>query len=180
MKRRKTNDKYYKGNNQKNTLCYIVLSKLLSISYILISKIFSFIFSKIKTRYKKRKECKNNEKKVFSTRCNIISALVILLSVLFVYVEDSIFYAYPILTVVLPFMYFSEGVNLDIFDEYKDLKLYNAILKLNTFALGSIIIGLYEELWFLNILACNIFIIPYFIGNFNKKYDWDIENINKE
>lgn len=180
MRKRKTKDNYYIGNKRKNNLCYIVLSKLLSISFFLISKICSFIFSKIKSRYIKRKESRNNEKKVFPTRCNIISVLVILLSVFFVYVEESIFYAYPILTAVLPFMYFSEGINLDIFDEYKDLKLYNTILKLNTFALGSIIIGWYEELWFLNILACSIFIIPYFIGNFNKKDDWDVENVNKK
>ena len=176
--KKNTKDKYkrnkYKSKNK--TLSVIIISKILSVLFFILSKTVNFIFSKLKSYRLSKRESRNNERKMFSNRCNIISALVVLLSVFFVYVEESIFYVYPIITAVVPFMYFSEGINLDIFDEYKDLKLYNAILKINAFVLGFAIIGWYQELWFINILSTSTFIIPYIIGNINKEEDWEVSN----
>lgn len=177
--RKKTATKYGKKSASKNRkkkkitvlglLCTII--KFICVSIFKIGKFL--IFKSIDLR-KRRKEHEFYDKKIFSTRCNLITLGVVLLSVCFVFVEKSIFYAYPLLTCILPFMKLSEGINLDVYNQYKDLKLYNSILKINAFILGFVVIGWYQELWFINVLSTTTFIIPYIVGNINKEENWEI------
>ena len=122
---------------------------------------------------KQKEDYKDYDKKMLSTRCNIISASLIALSVIFIYIEESLFYAYPILTCLIPFMKLSEGINQDIYNQYKDLKLYNKILKINLSLFTLILFVKYEELWFINYFMSLIFIIPLILGNLNKEENWD-------
>lgn len=125
---------------------------------------------------KQKEEYKDYDKKMISTRCNIISASLIALSVIFVYVEESLFYAYPIITCLVPFMKLSEGINEDIYNQYKDLKLYNRILKINLSLLVLVLFIKYEEFWFINYFMSLTFIVPLILGNLNREENWDTYN----
>lgn len=134
--------------------------------------IFKILFTSIKKILDNKKEYKNYDNKVFSYRCSFMMALIVILSVLFVYMERSIIYIYPILTCVLPIMILSEGINSDIYNQYKDLSLCNKILKINTLSFLLIYIIFNKKIWFIKFSMILIFIIPLIVGNLNKEKNW--------
>lgn len=134
--------------------------------------IFKILFTNIKKILDNKKKYKNYDNKVFSYRCSFMMALIVILSVLFVYMERSMIYIYPILTCVVPIMILSEGINSDIYNQYKDLSLCNKILKINTFAFLLLYIIFNEKIWFIKFSMILIFIVPLIIGNVNKEKHW--------
>lgn len=147
-----------KKNKKKNTLIkmirkFLVLSKELE---------------------SRREKYKNHDKKVFSARCNLITASMVIMCSGFIYSEGNLFYAYPIVTCIMPFMNLAEGINSDIYEKYKDLKLYNKIIKINLFVISAILISNYEDVWFINFYMILIFLIPLILGNIHKEKEWDM------
>lgn len=140
-----------------------------------LKNIVKIIFINIKKLISNKKECQNPDKpdsKVFSFRCSLIITSIILISVLFIYIEKSIIYAYPILTCIVPIIILSEGANSDAYNQYKDLSLCNKVLKINTLLFLLIYIIFREKIWFINFSMILIFIIPLIIGNLNKEKNW--------
>lgn len=133
---------------------------------------FKILFINIKKIVVKKKEHENFEKKVFSYRCSLIMASIIILSILFIYMETSLIYAYPILTCVVPITILSEGANLDAYNQYKDLSLCNKVLKINAILFLLIYMLFSEKIWFISFNMIFIFIVPLIIGNINKEKNW--------
>lgn len=136
-------------------------------------KLCSFTFNKIIEHRENKKIYRDYDKKVHSTRCNIITLFMVILCVLFVLIEKNLYYSFPLLTCIYPFLKFSEGINNDLYNKYKDLKLYNRIIKLNVLLFTSIAIFKSVDYFFFNFYVILILIVPMYLGNLNKEVDWD-------
>ena len=135
------------------------------------ASIFKKIKNKIKNKLKKMILRKwDNLKKIdwtyrpensknFSTTCNWMTFSLVLLTSLFVYIENSLFYAFPLITVLAVFVKKGTG-NRYKNSSKRDLLLYKRILLVNLFILLAIYFHYYEELWFVNILMFSIFLVP--------------------
>lgn len=161
-----------------------MLFSLLAYLFLSIVKLLIFLF--IKTFYNKNinedNEIEGFDKKVFSYRCIIITSIMIVLISAFVYYKESLFYSYPILTCILPFMLMSEGINFQEDNKYKDLKLYNSIIRKNIIVTSIVFLISYKEIWFISPFMILIMIIPLIIGNLfktndYKNYDRQINNL---
>lgn len=135
--------------------------------------LIKILFVNLVKVFNKKENYKDHENKIFSNRCSIIMASIIVLSILFIYLKDSIFYAYPLLTCVTPIVILSEGINSDPYNQYKDLSLCNKVLKVNAFVFIISYIILSEKIWFISFSMISIFIIPLIIGNLNKEKNWE-------
>ena len=109
------------------------------------------------------------EKKVFSPRCAVITALIIIIVTIFVYRENSFFYIYPLITVVLPFTLLSEGINYDFHNKYKDLPLYEKILFCNLILFMIIYIVAQKKDFYINFYLISVFVIPLIVCNLDTR-----------
>lgn len=101
--------------------------------------------------------------KVFSTTCNLMTLSIVLLCTLFVYLEESLFYAFPLATVLAIFIKFGRG-NRHGDSSERDLVLYKKILLVNLFLVLGVFVEFQEDLWFINFFMILIFIVPLFIA----------------
>lgn len=168
-KKRSYNTKKHKKINNIYFRFFYVISLFFIKAFINLTKTLFVNIGKISN---KKEKYKNHEVKVFSNRCSIIMVSVIVLSIVFIYLKDSIFYVYPLLTCVVPIMILSEGINADPYNQYKDLSLCNKILKTNAVVFLVIYMILNEKIWFISLSMVLIFIIPLILGNLNKEKNW--------
>lgn len=101
--------------------------------------------------------------KVFSTTCNLMTLSIVLLCTLFVYLEESLFYAFPLITVLAIFVKFGRG-NRHSDSSERDLVLYKKILLVNLFLVLGVFVEFQEDLWFVNFFMILIFVVPLFIA----------------
>lgn len=177
-KKRKTK-KYKKIKNFYLRMFLITMDFIVRISFKLIKMVFKGVkntFKHFVSMIKSKSETDEitNENKVFANRCIIITTSIILLSVLFVVKEQSMFYAYPLVSCIVPFLKHSEGINNDPYNEYKDLSLYNKIIKINISILIVFFICLGSKIWIINPCMILIFITPLILGNLNKESQWKL------
>ncbi|MBQ8999058.1 MAG: hypothetical protein IJ086_10290 [Clostridium sp.] len=165
-KRSSTNKKSGKSNARKNKSYTSSKSKYKK-KNTLLKKMKAKIKKKVKASILKRwNKIKNidftyrpEQAKNFSTTCNYMTLSIVVLTALFVYIEDSLFYAFPLITVLYVFIRKGNG------NRYKDCSktdvlLYRRILLVNLFILLAIYFHYYEHLWFINIFMFSIFLVP--------------------
>lgn len=136
-------------------------------------RLCSICFDKIIEIKENKKIYRDYDKKVYSNRCNFITLSMVIMCALFVFAQKNLYYSFPLLTCVYPFLKFSEGINNDVDNKYKDLKLYNRIIKLNIFLFSTIAIFKSVDYFFFNFCIILILIVPMRLGNLNKEVDWD-------
>ncbi len=103
--------------------------------------------------------------KVFSDTCNLMTLSIVVLCTLFVYVEDSFLYTFPLITVLATFIKFGRGNRYSDSSE-RDLVLYKKILLANLFVVLAVFLKFQEELWFINFFMILIFIVPLLIARY--------------
>lgn len=106
--------------------------------------------------------------KVFSKTCNLMTLSIVLLCSLFVYLEKSLLYAFPLVTVLYIFIKKGKGNRYKDYSEI-DLLLYKKIILINLFILSIIYFYNYEDLWFVNIFIFSIFLVPLWISKIVKE-----------
>ncbi|MBQ8999301.1 MAG: hypothetical protein IJ086_11525 [Clostridium sp.] len=162
-----TSNKNTKRSNSRKKKNYTPQKRKYKKKSTLLKKIKSKIKKKVKASILKRwNKIKNidftykpEQAKNFSTTCNYMTLSIVLLTALFVYIEDSLFYAFPLITVLYVFIRKGNG------NRYKDCSktdvlLYRRILLINLFILLTIYFHYYEDLWFVNIFMFSIFLVP--------------------
>lgn len=105
--------------------------------------------------------------KVFSTTCNLMTLSIVLLCVLFVYIEDSLFYTFPLITVIYVFIKKGKGNRYKDYSD-RDLLLYKRIILINLFIVLAIYFHYQEDLWFINFFMVSIFLVPLIIAKCSK------------
>lgn len=103
--------------------------------------------------------------KVFSDTCNLMTLSIVILCTLFVYVEDSFLYTFPLITVLATFIKFGRGNRYSDSSE-RDLLLYKKILLVNLFVVLAVFLKFQEKLWFVNFFMILIFIVPLLIARY--------------
>ena len=118
-------------------------------------------FKKINFRYD------SANSKVFSNTCNWMTLSVVVLCALFVYIEDSLFYTFPLITVIYIFIKKAKGNRYKDYSD-KDLMLYKKIILINLFVVLAILFHYQEDLWFINFFMISIFLVPLVIAKYLK------------
>lgn len=106
--------------------------------------------------------------KIFSNVCNLMTLSLVILCSLFVYFEDSIFYSYPIITVLVVFVFAGSG-NRYKDNSKRDVSLYKKILLANLFVALFVFCNFYEKLWYINFFMVVIFIVPLYISKYAER-----------
>lgn len=148
--------------------------KGLKIAFNGLKRTFNCLTSTINSKRSNPDSENYKESKVFANRCIIITTSIILLSIFFVFIEKNMLYAYPLCSCILPFIKYSEGINYDPYNEYKDLALYNKIIKINILCLAGLYVCLGSKIWLINPYMIFIFVIPIIIGNLKKESEWKL------
>jgi hypothetical protein len=121
-------------------------------------------------------EKSNREVKLFNSTCNMMSAALVILSVFFVYIEDELIYAIPLISVLFLFIRFSKG-NTRNDNSYKDEMLYVWLLRINIGLVALILFAHPNKLWAFNLFSLSIFIVPLYIA---KHYGTENIDISEE
>lgn len=105
--------------------------------------------------------------KVFSTTCNLMTLSIVMLCVLFVFIEESLLYTFPLITVIYVFIKNGKGNRYKDYSS-KDLLLYKKVILINLFIVLAIYFYYQEDLWFVNFFMISIFLVPLIIAKCSK------------
>jgi hypothetical protein len=95
-----------------------------------------------------------------------MSASLVILSVLFVYVENELIYALPIVSVLCLFIRFGKGNAGKTNNSLRDETLYVWLLRANIVVVILVFMIYPNKLWAFNLFSLSIFLVPLSIAKY--------------